>query len=215
MLGALVVVASGCALFGSDDVSSRSASDLTDVMRPVPTVPSPTSDVGGDAAESSADPDAALIPTETDDLTDPRPDPDAPNLLPPLPESPVVDACVRMADLAAAEAIAAAVGAPAVVESVDENICRFTAGSALVEVHFVTEATVESDWFRRERIEPVGVVSGDAVGIAEFLAPGSDPVAGYTIALLSRRQGAVIAVAGSPDDRAIAEQLAVLVDGAL
>jgi hypothetical protein len=213
VLGALTVVTSGCALFGSDDVSSRSASDLADVMRPVPTVPSPTSDT--EVAESSGDPDAGLVPTETDVLVDPRPDPDAPSMLPPLPESPVVDACARMAELAAAESIATAVGAPASAESVDEHTCRFSAGSAIVEVHFVTESTVETDWFRRDRIEPVGAVSGDAVGISEFLAPGSDPAPGYTIALLSRRQGAVIAVAGSPDDRATAEGLAKLVDGAL
>lgn len=223
MLGALAVVASGCALFGSGDVSSRSASDLSDGMRPVPTVPATDTDVaasGVDPDESidpdaSGDPDAVSTPPVTDDLLDPRPDPDTPDVLPPLPESPVVDACIRMAELAAAESIAAAVGAPTAVESVDERTCRFTAGSTIAEVHFVTESTVETDWFRRDRIEPVGAVSADAVGIAEFLAPGSDPAPGYTIALLSRRQGAVIAVAGTPDAREIAEQLAMLVDGAL
>lgn len=80
------------------------------------------------------------------------------------------------------------------------------------EVHYVAEAAVESDWFRREGIEPVGSVTSDAVGLAEFVPPGSSPSNGYTIALLSRRQGAVVAVRGAPDDRALAEQVALIVD---
>ena len=71
---------------------------------------------------------------------------------------------------------------------------------------------IESDWFRRDAIEPVGDVLADAVGIAVFVAPGSDSDAGYTIALVSRREGAVIAVRGTPDDRLVAVQLANLVE---
>jgi hypothetical protein len=214
LVGVLAVVSSGCALFGSDDVRTRSAAELP--MRPVPTVPPPDATPGGAAATvpGSGD-DEDLAPPVTEVIGDPRPDPEAPEPLPPLPDSPVVEACVLLADTSATATIADVVGATAVVDAVGPTVCRYTAGGAVAEVHLLDEATVENDWFSREGIEPVGTVSGDAVGIARFLAPGSDPAPGYTIALISRRRGAVVAVTGGPDDRGTAEALAALVDGAL
>ncbi len=78
----------------------------------------------------------------------------------------------------------------------------------MAEVHYLSEDVIGSDWFRRDGIEPVGDVGADAVGIAVFAAPGADSEAGYTIAVVSRREGAVIAVRGTAEDRAVAVQLA-------
>jgi hypothetical protein len=203
----LVVVAAGCGWFRSDDVSSKSATTLADEMRPVPTVP-----VAGDTAADNA----ADVPPVTELVGDPQPDPDSRDTLPPLPDAPVVNACDRLDELATADAIGTAIGSPVDVEAIWDQACRFTARSGgadvVAEVHYVPEAAVESDWFRRDAIEPVGAVTADAVGIAEFVPPGSDPADGYTIALISRRQGAVVAVRGTGDDRALAEQLAMIVD---
>lgn len=205
----LVVVAAGCGWFRSDDVSSKSATTLADEMRPVPTVPA-----AGDTAVDDAE-----APPVTELVGDPQPNPDSGETLPPLPDAPVVNACDRLDELATADVIGTAVGSRVEVESIWDQACRFTArsgergGEVVAEVHYVPEAAVESDWFRRDAIEPVGAVSADAVGIAEFAPPGSDPADGYTIALISRRQGAVVAVRGTGDDRALAEQLAIIVDG--
>jgi hypothetical protein len=204
----LVVVAAGCGWFRSDDVSSESATTLADGMRPVPTVP-----VAGDTVV-----DDAGAPPVTELVGDPQPDPDSGDTLPPLPDAPVVNACDRLDELATADVIGTAIGSRVEVEPIWDQACRFTAaagsgGVVVVEVHYVPEAAVESDWFRRDAIEPVGAVTADAVGVAEFAPPGSDPADGYTIALISRRQGAVVAVRGTGDDRALAEQLAMIVDG--
>ena len=98
------------------------------------------------------------------------------------------------------------------IDSIGDQGCRFGAGGATVEVHYVPEATIEGDWFLREGIEPVGSVTSDAVGLAGFVPPGSPPGDGYTIALISRRQGAVVAVQGTAADRELAEQVASVVD---
>ena len=206
-VGLLVVMVAGCGWFRSDDVSSKSATTLADEMRPVPTVP-----IVGDTVV-----DEAEAPPVTELVGDPQPDPDSRDTLPPLPDAPVVNVCDRLDELATADAIGTAIGSPVDVEAIWDQACRFTARSGgadvVAEVHYVPEAAVESDWFRRDAIEPVGAVTADAVGIAEFVPPGSDPADGYTIALISRRQGAVVAVRGTGDDRALAEQLAMIVDG--
>jgi hypothetical protein len=201
VLGLVVFATSGCGVFGNDD-----AADTDARMRPVPTIAS------GDGALPGA---GASAPTATELVGDPQPDPDSPDTLPPLPDQPVINACERLNELATADVIGTAVGTRVAVESIWDEACRFTAGGAVAEVHYVSEATVETDWFRRDAIEPVGAVTGDAVGVAEFAPPGSEPAAGYTIALISRRQGAVIAVRGTGDDRAIAEQLASIVEGSI
>jgi len=147
---------------------------------------------------------------------DPRPDPDIEVELPPLPDVADFDACVRLGDFQVAEQFAAATGvAGATAEPLDDRGCRFTAGSGVAEIHYLSEDVIAADWFRRDGIEPVGDVAADAVGIAAFVAPGSDSDSGYTIALVSRREGAVIAARGTPDDRLIAAQLANIVESSI
>lgn len=210
----LVVAAAGCGWFRSDEVTSKSTTTLADQMRPVPTVAAD----GGTVADNGAD-----VPPVTELVGDPQPNPDSRDTLPPLPDAPVVNACDRLDELGTADVIGAAIGSRVEVESIWDQACRFTAdgtdpdgdpaGDVVAEVHYVPESAVDSDWFRRDAIEPVGAVTADAVGVAVFAPPGSDPADGYTIALISRRQGAVVAVRGTGDDRALAEQLAMIVDG--
>lgn len=218
-LGVVLVAASGCGWFGSDGSVSSTASDG---MRPVPTVA--TAEDSGAAPGPVAAPtttilpvtdEEALAPPVTELIGDPQPDPDSPVTLPPLPEQPVVSACDRSNELATVDTIAASVGERVEAESISDEACRFTAGDAVIEVHYVSESTVESDWFERSGIQPVGAVTGDAVGVVEFAPPGSESASGYTIALVSRRQGAIIAVRGTVDDRSLAEELASMVDGSL
>jgi hypothetical protein len=199
-----LVLVAGCSWSRLDDDSSSGD------MRPVPTVASSgaLSAPGGAAA---ATPDGPSGPMTTEVVGDPRPDPDSGVTLPPLPDVPIVAACTRLGELGAAEEFGTG-AAPATTEALGELGCRFVTGSAVAEVHYLSEGTVESDWFRRNAIEPLGDVSGDAVGIAVFSAPGSDGAAGYTIALVSRREGAVIAVRGTADDRAVAVRLANIVE---
>lgn len=182
--------------------------------------PSPSVDQGGVAVvdptvAEADDPEAALVPPSTLLIGDPQPDPDDPEELPPLPPQPTVNACSRLEPFSTADVVGTAAGTPATVESAWDEACRFAAGSVVAEVHFVPEAVVESDWFLRDGIEPVGSVGGDAVGLAGFSAPGSAPSGGYTIALVSRREGVIVAVRGAGDDRLIAEQLAVIADEAV
>ena len=218
-LGVVLVAASGCGWFGGDASVSSTASDG---MRPVPTVattaiPGAASGSAG-AATTTILPvtdEEALAPPVTELIGDPQPDPDSPVTLPPLPEQPAIDACLRLSELATADTIGASVGEPVGVESISDDACRFTAGDVVAEVHYVSESTVESDWFERSGIQPVGAVTGDAVGVVEFVPPGSESANGYTIALVSRRQGAIVAVRGTADDRVLAEELASIVDGSL
>ena len=195
-------VLAGCSWSRLDESSSGE-------MRPVPTIP-PTLAPGEEVAVAPENPSES-VPAE--EVGDPRPDPDSPAALPPLPEAPPFDACVRLGEYQVAEQFGAAADTGvATAELIDDGACRFTAGASVAEIHYVTEDVIESDWFGRDAIEPVGDVSADAVGIAEFLAPGSDSGTGYTIALVSRREGAVIAVRGTSDDRLVAVQLANVVE---
>jgi hypothetical protein len=197
------IVVTGCSRSQPEESSSGE-------MRPVPTVSSSAPGEEADVVPASTGPFA------TDMIGDPRPDPDSDVTLPPLPETPPFDACVRLAEYLLAEQFSAAGGlGAATAEVVDDGACRFTTGSAIAEIHYVTEDVIESDWFRRDAIEPVGDVAADAVGLSEFLAPGSDAATGYTIALVSRREGAVIAVRGTSDDRLVAVQLANTVEGSM
>ncbi len=206
--GALAVMVSFGLLVAGCSWSSLDDSPASE-MRPVPTVP-PTPAPGEEVAVV---PERPTGPVTTEVVGDPRPDPEREATLPPLPEAPVVEACIRLIDFQVAEQLGAAVGGGrATAEPVGDAVCRFTAGAVVAEVHYVPEDVIESDWFRRDAIEPVGDVLADAVGIAAFVAPGSDSDAGYTIAFVSRREGAVIAVRGAPDDRAVAVQLANLVE---
>lgn len=178
-------------------------------MRPVPTVPATLAP----GLEGTVAPEIPVGSVTTEVVGDPRPDPDSDVELPPLPEALPFDACVRLGEYQVAEQFGAAAGAGvAAAELIDDGVCRFSAGSGVAEIHYVSEDAIESDWFRRDSIEPVGDVTADAVGIAQFLAPGSDSGAGYTIALVSRREGAVIAVRGTSQDRSVAVQLANVVE---
>lgn len=204
LVATLTMALVGCGWFrGDDEAQSNAPITVADEMRPVPTV---------------AEVPATLAPLGEGDtpvtevIGDPQPDPESPDTLPPLPESPMVNACQRLDELTTADVIGVAIGAPVEVESPWDEVCRFSAGAVIAEVHYVPEVAIETDWFRRDGIEPVGSVASDAVGIAEFVPPGSSASAGYTIALLSRRQGVVVAVRGTADDRALAEQLASIVD---
>jgi hypothetical protein len=184
-------------------------------MRPVPTVASPDASGAATTTMLPVTDEEALAPPVTELIGDPQPDPDSPVTLPPLPEQPVINACDRLNELATADTVGASVGERVEGESISDEACRFTAGAAVVEVHYVSESTIESDWFERSGIQPVGAVTGDAVGVAEFVPPGSGSATGYTIALVSRRHGAIIAVRGTADDRMLAEELASIVDGSL
>jgi hypothetical protein len=206
--GLLAIVVSTAVLAGGCSWS-RPEDRATGEMRPVPTVP-PTAAPGEELAVTAPNPTG---PITTDVIGDPRPDPDNPAPLPPLPEIPAFDACERLGEYGAAEQFGAAVGgAPVTTETVGERGCRFVAGAGVAEIHYLSEDVIDDDWFRRDAIEPVGDVSADAVGIAEFAAPGADSEAGYTIALVSRREGAVVAVRGTPEDRAAAVALANIVE---
>lgn len=94
VLVALVLGLVGCGWFRAEgDDRSNAPITAADEMRPVPTV---------------ADVPATLAPLGpgetpvTEVVGDPQPDPESPDTLPPLPESPVVNACQRLDDLATA-----------------------------------------------------------------------------------------------------------------
>jgi hypothetical protein len=184
--------------------SSDSPATTVGEMRPVPTVP-PTPAPGDEIAATVPAPTG---PVTTELVGDPRPDPDSQATLPPLPELPAFDACARLVEFGVADQLAGSTGGAPVTEAVGERGCRLAAGAAVAEIHYLSEDVLGSDWFRRDDIEPVGDVGADAVGLAVFVVPGGASEAGYTIALVSRRQGAVVAVRGAGEDRAVAVELA-------
>ena len=208
----------GCS-WGRLEESSGAATTIPPEMRSVPTVPDPASAevATADAAAAAAAVAAADagVPPATVLIGDPRPNPDSKATLPPLPDAPVVNACTRLAEDSVADVVGVAAGVAVTAESLSEESCRFSGGSTVAEIHYVAEATVMSDWFRRDAIEPVGEVGGDVVGLLAFVPPGSSPAKGYTLAMVSRRQGAIVAVRGTSDDRALAVQLATIVDASM
>jgi hypothetical protein len=189
-------------------------------MRSVPTVTVPGSPADG-AVEGAGEGEgegAAAVPDEgsgapptTALVGDPKPNIDSRATLPPLPDSPAVAGCTRLAEVAAADAVTAGAGSTAVVDSIGDSACRYTAGGVVVEVHYVAETTVSSEWFRRDGIEPVGELGGDAVGVTSFAPPGSGAGDGFTIAMINRREGAIVAVRGASANRELAVELALLV----
>jgi hypothetical protein len=105
-----------------------------------------------------------------------------------------------------ADASGVALG-PAVDDTGTGDMCRFDGDGTIVEVHRVDEAAVVDDWYRRDGIEPVGEVGGEAVGLARFTTPDGVSGDGYTIALTSGRRGVVVAVAAASDARLIASEV--------
>ena len=203
------------------------APSSTSLMREVPTVPSSTllgqSEPEADGVivaaptiapapppEAGADPDVATAPPSTEIIGDPQPSPEVTS--PPLPTLPP-DApgppppCERLAAFDAAGEVEAETGAAASSTDIDPEGCRISSGAVTVEVFFVERSTVESDWFQRQGIEPVGQVSGDAVGFSTFSTPDGRSGDGYTIAVTGGRDGVVVAVSG-PDAGLVAAAVA-------
>jgi hypothetical protein len=204
----------GCSWIGGDSQGEAPEPTLEGGMRTVPTVPTSASvDTPGAEVTNGAEEAAAIDPADTGVPTTVYVGDVAggdSETLPPPETIPgqTPQACVRLADYAAADLVGVAGGAPAATESIWDGACRMTAGAVVAEVHYVPEATVLDDWYRREGIEPVGEIGGDAVGLDGFLAPGSDPTDGFTIALVNARQGVVVAVSGSDVPRDLAVALA-------
>jgi hypothetical protein len=214
IVAALVVGVVGCSWIGGDSAGEAPEPTLEGGMRTVPTVPTSVSaesvaaeGTGGAAEAAAIDPVDTGVPTTIYVGDVAGGDSEA---LPPPETIPgqTPEACVRLADYAVADLVGVAGGAPAVTEAIWDGACRMTAGAVVAEVHYVPEATVLDDWYRREGIEPVGEIGGDAVGLDGFLAPGSDPTDGFTIALVNARQGVIVAVRGPDVPRDLAVALA-------
>ena len=210
------------------EVSTTVASE----SRPVPTVPPPT--IAGQSGATlpgvvnasptivpepppPADPGSPATtqpPPTTELVGDPQPNPNT--TLPPPP--PTVEApdptCDLLVPFDVSGIVAEAGGSATTTEPVSVSVCRFTSGSIVAEVHFVEESMVIEDWYTRSGIEPVGEVSGDAVGFGSFDPPGGSTTEGYTIALVGGRQGVIVAVRGTGDARFVAGQVAIFANQA-
>ncbi len=202
--------------------------------RPVPTVPPST--IAGQTGTTApgvvnasptivpeppapADPNGPATtpaPPTTELVGDPQPIPATTKPPPPPTVAPPPPACDRLAVFDVAGAVTSATGTAASAESVSDSTCRYTAGPVVVEVYFVTQAAVRDDWFQRTGVEPVGEVSGDAVGLRSFQPPPGSGSAGdgYTIATIGGRDGVIVAVRGTGDGRFVAGQVAVFANQA-
>ena len=222
MAAALSVGVAGCGWITHSSDAQAPEPTLVGGMRTVPTVPPTTlpgeaGDGGASGGEGAAGTDEVDgIPPSTVYVGDVAVDPGV-NSLPPPETVPgqVPEACVRLAPVGAADLVGMAAGTPAVTESIWDGACRIVAGPIVAEVHFVSEQAVNDDWFRRDGIEPAGDVGSDVVGIGEFVAPGSDVADGYTFALVSAREGAIIAVRGTDAARDLAVALALATQQAI
>jgi len=196
--------------------------------RPVPTVPPSTIEgqVVSDDGVVDASPTIAPVPVDpnapttsvvaptTDLVGDPQPDPTETSAPPPPPPPGEPDACERLSDFDIVGVIAETAGVATSAELVSDDVCRYTAGAFVAEVHFLSIAEVRDDWYQRSGIEPVGEVTSDAVGFGSFVPPGSAGGAGYTIALEGGSRGVVVAVTGSGDARRVAGQVAIFANQA-
>lgn len=193
--------------------------------RPVPTVP-PSTIEGQSGAEPGVvevsptiapvpvdpnEPTTSVLPPTTELVGDPQPEPGvtAPPPPPPTTTPGDPDACAQLAAFDLVGSIVSAGGPATTAEPVTDEVCRYTSGAFVTEVHFMSVAEVRDDWFARSGIEPVGEVSGDAVGFSSFIPPGSSGGDGYTIAVEGGARGVVIAVGGSDDARFVAAQVAI------
>lgn len=164
-----------------------------------------------------ADPDApaaSQAPPTTDLIGDPQPSPDT--TAAPLPPTvvPRAPACERLIDFGVDAVVVENAGSTPTVDDFAAGACRFEAGSIVAEIYFVPQATIRDDWYQRDGIEPVGEVSGEAVGISSFVPPAGSASNGYTIALVGGGEGVIVAVSGTADARFIAGQIAIFANQA-
>lgn len=201
LIGLVSVVVAGCSGGGGDSAITVPGTNtvVRGGMRPVPTV------VDGEGMQGVVSGSVPSGPPPTEVVGDPKPDPDSPVTLPDLPDAPAIDVCAVLVERDAESLVSAGAGGASVRHEAFAGIdsCRLSAGSVVAEVQFVSEDVVNDDWYRREGIEPVGELGGEAVGIVGT---------GYTIAMISRRQGAVITVRGAADARSIAVALGLMVE---
>lgn len=230
VLLAAAMLWSGCSGSASSSDGSAALVAVSSTValepRPVPTVPPST--VAGQTGTtvpgvvnasptivpepaSPDDPASSIAPPTTELVGDPQPIPATTKPPPPPTVVPPPPACDRLAEFDVAGAVTSATGSAASAELASDDVCRYTAGPVVVEVYFVTQAAVRDDWFRRSGVEPVGEVSGDAVGLRSYQPPPGAGAAGagYTIAALGGRDGVVVAVRGTDDGRFVAGQAAV------
>ena len=190
-------------------IQGQVGTTLPGVVNASPTiVPPPPDPVDPDAPASSQ------APPSTELVGDPQPNPDTTSAPPPPTVEPPPSACERLEAFDIVSVVTDATGSAASAASVSNTVCRYTAGSVVVEVHFVARSTVTDDWYKRSGVEPVGEVGGDAVGFSSFMAPGEASAAGYTIALAGGNQGVIVAVRGTGDGRFVAGQVAIFANQA-
>lgn len=215
----------------SDASEAETTGDTEPVMREVPTIPPPTiegqSESAGDEGVIVASPTIApapppsvdpgqpaepVPPPSTDLVGDPQPTPDSTNPPPPPPPAgaPLPDpACERLVPFDIEAVITEQTGQDTSGEQMSPPFCRYASGPIVVEVHFLSAQIVRDDWYLRDGIEPVGEVSGDAVGFSNFVTPDGGGGAGYTIAIVGGADGAIVAVSGTSDARLVASSVAL------
>lgn len=215
---------------GPVTASTLTTTTIEGATRPVPTVPPSTVEGQVDAGDGVVDasptiapvpidpnaPTTSVVAPTTDLVGDPQPNPDTTSAPPPPPPTAAddPDACDRLADFDIVTVIADSGGAATSPDLVADEVCRYSAGTFVAEVHFMSVAEIRDDWFAREGIEPVGEVGSDAVGFGSFIPPGSPSSAGYTVAVEGGSRGVVVAVTGTGDARYIAGQVAIFANQA-
>jgi hypothetical protein len=179
------------------------------VINAAPTIaPEQPASAASDASATSQ------APPTTDLIGDPQPSPDTTAAPPPSTLVPPPPACERLIGVGVDGVVADNAGSISIVDDFAVGACRFDAGFIVVEVSFVSQATIRDDWYQRAGIEPVGEVGGEAVGISSFI-PLTGPVSdGCTIALVGGSEGVVVAVRSTSDARSIASQIAIFANQA-
>jgi hypothetical protein len=219
----VLLVVSSCSR-GRDD-ATLPGSTTPDVMRSVPTVPVGT--VGDPALVSTIvsppppppplDPNAPIVsvaPPPTELVGDPQPIPNATNppppTAPPSDDAPLPpDACTRLASFGIEQVVSERSGQSAESELLSADVCRISSGDLVAEIAFISLDAFRNDWSRRDGIEPVGDVSGDAVGLASFQTPSGGSGVGYTIAVAGGDRGVVVSASAPSDARLLAADVAV------
>jgi hypothetical protein len=204
---------------GEQDATARGADETTtpDVMRSVPTVPPSTAAIETRSTVVIAppiDPNAPIVtvavPT-TDVVGDPQPAPNVTRPTAPVSDGdpPLPDACTRLLEFGIEQVVVERSGQVVQRELLSDGACRITSGDLVTEVAFISLDEFRNDWSRREGIEPVGDVSGEAVGLSSFQTPSGGSGAGYTIAVAGGDQGVVVSVTAPSDARVLAADVAV------